>query len=1234
MRKNSKRLRKFSATNLKRSDFMAWTQQQEDAINAKDSSIIVSAAAGSGKTAVLTERISRILADPESGVKADRIVIVTFTNDAAAELKKRLERKLAKLVNDNPSDKYLLEQQIHLKNAKICTINSFCFELIRDNVEEQGITSGFTVLDDTDTRVLKSQAMDDLIDYYCENENEKFSFLYDKFCISNEKRLVDLINCIDEFLESEAYCDKWLEKANREYSKPFRESVYYKAFMKSCIKELNTAKALSDENTALIPKIFPDIYTVAVAVKSKDQCDRENDKIIEILKMFENDILPKDSDIERFTHFDDKVRISKNVDCNQGLNELYGKNRTEYIKIIRKVVKSAAAAESDFEETAEITTVITEVIKKYHEFIWNRKADKNALSFDDGERITLELLSDFDEDGNIIQSEIAKSISQNYDIIMIDEYQDSNNKQDMIFKLLSKNFRRNSNGQPLYGDNVFLVGDVKQSIYGFRLANPKNFISTFKNSERYNKNSSCKNQSVVLNKNFRSSQSVIDFVNYMFLNIMSENCGDIDYNDDEKLYFGAESYRDIPDCKTHIAFINDDTPETDDDDETERPENPEAVYTAEKIADMINGGYPVVDENGKTRPCRPCDFCILVRKNRFSAEYINQLALRGIDAKGADKRGYLNSREISILIDLLRIINNPLLDIPLTAVLMSPMYMFTAGEIAYIKSFDNERALYSLMRDIADGGYEGFGDIFLLQRIGKFLTAFDNYRLNAVTMTLYELINSVYEDTDFISVMQLYSDGDKKRANLRSLIQYAKNYEENSSADGSGGLGGFLRHIDRIIKNKKDAEQMKSSAPSGDYVTVQTIHASKGLEYPFVFLAETSAKFRFDNDIAACSPDGRIGYILCDKKLMRRYKTFQKVMLDEEKRRETVSEEMRLLYVALTRTKQKLFINLKCGTKSLKRLEKLTDSFMTNMGSIKNNINSALSYSDWIWSCLMIHSSFDEISKELDINYYNADFKENGDIFEYEFYDVISSAEESESDEEELIMPDDSVYEELKDIINTSYDDTLSKMPAKLSVTQISHKFSENETFDFSLRRPNFLQGKSKLTGAERGTAIHTFLQYCDFENAKNSPADEVARIHSLGYISKVQADSINIRKISAFFRSNIYKRLVSASFYEREKKFMVAVAQLDIENELMEKLRKSDGMIKGIIDLMFEEDDGIVIVDYKSDRGASADTLRKRYTPQLKLYKSAVEVTTGRKVKELCLYSIELEKTIKIEIG
>ncbi|MBR1591755.1 MAG: helicase-exonuclease AddAB subunit AddA [Ruminococcus sp.] len=1213
------------------------TEQQKLAVNAENCSIIVSAAAGSGKTTVLTERLSRILSDPDAGVRADRIVIVTFTNDAASELKKRLEAKLTALINENPSDTYLLRQQVLLKSAKISTINSFCFDLIRDNIEEQGVTSGFTVLDDTDNKVLKSQAMDDLIDYYCANEYDKISYLYDKFCIADEKRLINLINCVDEFLESEAFRDRWLDMVNREYAKDFRDSSYYTAFINTSLKKIRRAKMLADENLVLVPKIFPDIYTVKTAVKVNDQSQNDCEKTDEILFMIENGNIPTSEDIERLTNFGKKVTVRKDTDCNHALEEVYKKNRTEFIETAKQVVKSAASAESDFYETAEITKILSEVIRKYHDFIWQRKIEKNALSFDDGERITLELLADFDGDGNIIQSETAKNISRQYDVIMIDEYQDSNNKQDMIFKLLSRNFGHNSDGQPLYGDNVFLVGDVKQSIYGFRLANPENFISTFKNSERYNPGSTSKNQSVVLGMNFRSSEPVIDFINYIFSNIMSEECGGVDYNDDERLYFGAERYRSTDDCKTHITFVNDD-PLEDGGENSDNTDNPEAVCTAEKIASMIKQGYTVLDERGKTRPCRPSDFCILVRKNKFSAEYVKQLSLRGIAAKGADKKGYLKSREISILIDLLRIINNPLLDVPLTAVLMSPMYMFTAAETAYIKSFDRERAVYSLLRDIADCGYGGFSDDNLLLRIKKFLKSFDGYRLDAVTMTLGELINSIYEDTDFISVMQLYSDGEKKRANLRSLIQYAKNYEENSAAEGSGGLGGFLRHIDRIMKNKDD-EEGKSAPQSGDYVTIQTIHASKGLEYPFVFLVENFEKFRNDtSDIAACSTDGRIGYILFDSELMRKYKTFQKVILNEEKRRESVSEEMRLLYVALTRAKQKLFINLKCGEKSLKRLQKLTDNFVVNMGDIKENVISASSYSDWLWSCLMLHSSFGDIAERLDLDYYENSVELercDDDVFEYEFYDNIPHAEEENQETNEVkIMPDEDVYNKLSEIIKTHYDDTLSKMPAKLSVTQISHKFSETEAFDFSLRRPAFISGKSKLTGAERGTAIHTFLQYCDFDRAKASPADEIERIHSLGYISEIQAQSISTGKISAFFGSSLYKRLVSANSCEREKKFMVAVAQLNINNDLMNKLRKSDGMIKGIIDLMFEEDDGIVIVDYKSDRGISADKLKERYTPQLRLYKSAVEITTGKKVKELCLYSIELEKTVNIEMG
>ena len=1212
---------------------MAWTEQQQNAISARGSSVIVSAAAGSGKTAVLTERLVQLMADPESGVRADRIVVVTFTNDAASELKKRLDMKLRALISEDPSNAHLLRQQTLLQSAKISTINSFCFDLIRDNISDQGITTGFGVLDESDNTVLKARAMDELLEQMSRDEYDKISFLYDKFCIKNEKRLREVISLMDGFLASVSLREKWLDTMTEEYGKPLEESVYYAALRNSIASILEKALRTADSCMAMIGRIFPDM-SAAAAVKSAAQAEEDYDKVSDLLAIIRTGRLPDSEECEHASSFSDLVRVGKTVH-DKALREMYKKKRESVKKLVMKAADSIRSVESDYAESAEVSKILADVMRKYQDIVWAMKCEKNSISFDDGERLALELLADTDENGNIIQSEAALKTSEYYDIIMIDEYQDSNNKQDLIFKLLSKNYRTDENGQPLYGDNVFLVGDVKQSIYRFRLANPRNFIGTLKSAEPYTVESDAPIKSILLNRNFRSSENVIGFVNYVFSEVMSEKCGDIDYSDDEKLYFGAEYYKGIDDEKsrTVINFINDDAAEDDDDSEI----NKEAVFTAQTIADMLHNGTEVVENDGSTRPCRPSDFCILVRNNVHINKYAEQLSLLGIPAKGSEESGYLRSREIAVLIDLLRVVSNPLLDIPMAAVMTSPMYMFSIRELAYIRSLEKGRPLYSVLRGLADGEYEECFDMFLRERCRDFLDSLDSFRMDSVTMTIGELISSIYDTTDFISVMQLYSDGEKKRANLRALIQYAQSYEESAAFEGSGGLGGFLRHLDRVMENG-DYAQGKVAASSGDYVSILTLHRSKGLEFPFVFIAETSTKFQYDSEIVMCSSDGRAGYILYDPKIYRKYRTFQQAILAGEEERDTRSEEMRLLYVGLTRAKQKLFIDLKCGEKALKRVRSKLESCIINDGDISDIVTEADYFSDWIWAALMHHSDFSAIAEKLGLTEAGEpipDTRCEDKLFDSVFAENISPVYIEQDDEAEKVSADESVYSELEELVSDSYDRTLSETPAKLSVTEITKKLKkETDNFDYKLKRPRFITGSGKLTGSERGTAIHTFFQYCDFDNAQADVAAEIEAVAKRGFITDAQAEVISPEKASAFFESGLYKRIKAAGDKVwREKKFMVAVADLQIGSDALDQLKKSDGMIKGIMDLVFEEDDGLIIVDYKSDRGASAKALAERYRMQLTLYKAAAELTMKKRVKAAYLYSFELEKEIEVKM-
>ena len=1213
---------------------MAWTEQQQNAISARGSSVIVSAAAGSGKTAVLTERLVQLMADPESGVRADRIVVVTFTNDAASELKKRLDMKLRALISEDPSNGHLLRQQTLLQSAKISTINSFCFDLIRDNISDQGITTGFGVLDESDNTVLKARAMDELLEEMSRDEYDKISFLYDKFCIRNEKRLREVISLMDGFLASVSLREKWLDTLTSEYEKPLEDSVYYEKLRVSVASVLEKALRTADSCMALIGRIFPDM-SAAAAVKSAAQAEEDYDKVSDLLAIIRKGRIPDSEECERASSFSDLARVGKTAH-DKPLREMYKKKRESVKKLVLKAIDSIRSVESDYAESAEVSKMLADVMRKYQDIVWAMKCEKNSISFDDGERLALELLADTDENGNIIQSEAALKTSEYYDIIMIDEYQDSNNKQDLIFKLLSKNYRTDENGQPLYGDNVFLVGDVKQSIYRFRLANPRNFIGTLKSAEPYSVESDAPIKSILLNRNFRSSENVIDFVNYVFSEVMSEKCGDIDYSDDEKLYFGAEYYRGISDEKsrTVINFINDDADEEEEDGNI----NKEAVFTAQTIAEMIHKGTEVVGNDGSTRPCRPSDFCILVRNNVHINKYAEQLSLLGVPAKGSEESGYLRSREIAVLIDLLRVVSNPLLDIPMAAVMTSPMYMFSIRELAYIRSLEKGRPLYSVLRGLADGEYEECFDMFLRERCRDFLDSLDSFRMDSVTMTIGELISSIYDTTDFISVMQLYSDGEKKRANLRALIQYAQSYEESAAFEGSGGLGGFLRHLDKVMENG-DYAQGKVAASSGDYVSVLTLHRSKGLEFPFVFIAETSTKFQYDSDIVMCSSDGRAGYILYDPKIYRKYRTFQQSILASEEERDTRSEEMRLLYVGLTRAKQKLFVDLKCGEKAMKRVRSKLESCIINDGDISEIVTEADYFSDWIWAALMHHSDFSAIAEKLGLTEAGEsvpDVRCEEKLFDCVFAENISPVYIDRDEAAEKTTTDEAVYTELEELVSDSYDRTLSETPAKLSVTEITKKLKqESDNFDYKLKRPRFITGSGKLTGSERGTAIHTFFQYCDFDNAQADVSAEIEAVAKRGFITSAQADVISPEKASAFFASGLYKRIRAAGdMVWREKKFMVAVADLDIGSDALDQLKKSDGMIKGIMDLVFEEDDGLIIVDYKSDRGASAKALSERYRMQLTLYKAAAELTMHKKVKAAYLYSFELEKEIEVSLN
>ncbi len=645
---------------------------------------------------------------------------------------------------------------------------------------------------------------------------------------------------------------------------------------------------------------------------------------------------------------------------------------------------------------------------------------------------------------------------------------------------------------------------------------------------------------------------------------------------------------------------------------------------------MIENGYEVNLKDGSKRPCEPRDFCILTRKSKFASAFIESLKRRGVYARGEEKNGYLKSREISILLDILRIIDNPLLDIPAVAVMMSPMFMFTSQEIAEIRASDKNVSIYMNIQNICEDKYEVPEN--LKNKCIIFRDAVRNLRAYSVVHSIEELIEEIYDSTDFLSIMQQFVDGEKKKANLRMLIQYAKGYEQNSSLENTGGLSGFLRYIESIQSSNSDLPYGKISAVSENFVSIKTIHKSKGLEYPFIFLVRTDSTFINDSKkTVLCSAENAVGFKLNYPETMTKIKTLPFEMIYTSAEEKKKSEELRLLYVALTRAKQKLFISLPLSPKYTDTIINLFNNHL-----LKNNFNInqtspyVESLGEWIWLTLFVHEKFNEINKNLELQLESKTLFHD-DLFNVSFFlnpVIQNNLTEIQKNTTGEVSPEK--IEKLRDIMNFKYDLSRSEIPSKMSVTQLISE--EKDADEISLSQPEFMLENSDIqTGAEKGTSIHKFLQFFDFSIDESDIEDEIQIMIDKNYFTEKEAELIPRKPIKSFFKSSLRKRIKSALKTERERNFMIQADELNYNNTQKSDFLKSDGMVTGVIDLIIHEPDGLVIVDYKSDRCTSESYLIKKYSEQLLIYKKAVEIIYKKPIKEVLIYSTELAKTIKI---
>lgn len=1228
-----------------------WTDEQILAINARGKGVVVPAAAGSGKTTVLVERVIRILADPSNNVTPDRLLAVTFTTDAASNMKRKLSAEFEKRIAASPDDTWLQDQQSMLAAAKIKTINAFCFDFVKENFNLLDIRDDVKIIEPDDEGLLLDRSIDEALEEAYRSEPEMMKKLNDSLCQETDDQLTEHIKRMCYVLGSVPYPEVFARKQSELFFTDEGFEHYTDMLFEYAQSKLSRARAALSSNEALL-RTFSFIPKLCDCIESDNTfiqklCLAVDDRDLTTIQK----LCASHKWITLYSGTDKTIDKTFDVSESQIYHKAYAhykSERDEYKKLIDKL---CAMLDVDADEqkkrlayAGELYSGLTKLTLRTRELLWEKKLERNAVSFADVEDMTVRLLVEKTDDG-YKRTPLCEDIvsSKLYKMILIDEFQDVNDLQELIFKAVS-----DTDDLRIMGSNVFIVGDVKQAIYGFRQANPKLFCNVIKDSlQRENK---AKLENIRLTTNFRSRENVINFVNDIFGAIMSEDVGDVTYGSEEMLNLGAKYP--AADIKTDILYFSygevDDN-ESDDDDNTSSYSElvSEHIAAANYIRDMIDKGALVFDEDkGCQRPCRPSDFCILVRTNKVQSRIAGALKTVGLDSSYETADGYMRAREILVIINLLRVIDSPFNDVAMLSVMLSQVMGFTADEVTTVRLLcDNDESgvrkkLYQIMNAVSkeedvtherEAGRIKVDDPVLERKCKDAVSLIKTLRYYAASMPLEALIGKIYELTDLYSSAAAFENSSQMRANLRMLIEYAATYDSSGS---SGGLTGFLRYYEKIAQAGKDFKQASLGA-SGEGVIIQTMHGSKGLEYPFVILCDTEYKFKGRSGLPDLLIDRDIGAALryhnvydLSKSSNLSYDAVSLMLAKKE-----LSEEMRLLYVALTRARERICVILpvKCGnrTNGFKKLGSLLTAVETLGGADAGLVSSCGSYEEWIVTALATHEDFAPFIH----------FIEDNTEDEYNISPVYccSSLDVRHADvkvrdnslPDYIPSPADKVLTEKLVRGFSAHDDPDEGVISKLSVTEIvraeQEKLYGDKSPEFYPRLPRLDDEIGRLTHAERGTYTHLFMELADYDRAKQSVSEELARLTSLGMFSKKEAQGVYISALEMFFASPFFKRMSESPDIMRERSFLTTLSELDL-GEGFEEYEGTDACVQGIADCIFEEPDGYVIVDYKTDRFENEDAMDK-YKTQLRIYKAAFDLILDKPVKSCYIYSFWLGK-------
>ncbi len=1205
-----------------------WTEDQLSAINETEKGVVVSAAAGSGKTAVLIERTIRLLSNEENKIEADRLLAVTFTRAAAEQIREKLSNAIVKELDNNPQSAWLINQQKRLQMAKITTINAFCLDFVRENIQCFDFESNLRILEENEKIVLLNQAVGDAIEHYYKEKPEKISYVLDSIGGENDSGLVRIIIDLHKFFESIPFRDNWIETALKLFDS---EDYINKLLQYSCDK--------IREKTASVNLLYKQLIEKSKELKILTHITRllERDCGMSLslseIKVDCWDKLYRECGEFNFDRFNSTIskkagkgfgddEVKKERVLAEEIKKERDKLKSELKDTMALVSSPVEEIKSDLSVVKGLFEIICEMTVCAENILHDLMVSKNAVDFSGVEHMTTELLA-VCENGVISRTPLCEEIVKNkdYKIILIDEFQDVNNLQDLIFKCLS-----DTDDITVIGKNAFVVGDVKQSIYRFRQANPKLFIDARKKA---NDKSFSNTKEITLKKNFRSRREVVDTVNYIFSQLMNYNTGEIEYTDDEKLVLGLD-VPDNGDYSTELMIIDDRG-----DFSKYLPYSVEHYEIAKRISELLNSGTEVFDpsvgKSGGFRLCRPSDICVISRNNEDGRCVSKALESFGIKTNAEMTSGYLRSREISVIINLLRVLDNPMQDIPLLSVLMSPVFMFSPDDAARVRltSVNGERPkLYQQLLHFNDNVSEEHSA--LADKCKKAVDKIKELRFYAASLNLVTLIRKIYDTADYYGIASAYDDGHQKRANLSLLLEYADEYDKSIG----GGLTGFIRYIDNIIENKKDFSQAVISSEDGEAVNIKTMHGSKGLEFPFVFICNIFKGFNDRDNKKRMIINQELGVSLkfIDAAANMSVVPFSYNVLKSIADSEMKSEELRLLYVALTRAKDKLFIPFVFNENTSKLMKEIYDKLAV-LGRVSSDMASeADSCGEWLAECFLTHPDADKLRRHI-FEFLGLECEEKLNIQETDSTLVITQCAQTEKREERVFKKkrsasDPELVRELLERFDFKYDNKDSQTPSKLSVSDIAK--NEKKAYYYP-QIPKFSEEIGKLTASEKGTITHRFMELCTFENARKNLDEEIELLVAQGKLTSRQAEGIDRKTVRAFFESDVYKRIQKSVSVMREKQFLVRFSDLDISGDI-EEYKSSDGMLQGIADCIFEESDGYVLLDYKTDRNTTAEQLRENYTVQLKLYKAALDLLLDKPVKSGYIYSFSLKEGIEVE--